>query len=175
MAAGRASRRPVLQIFPRKVIVCTNPARGCTLAPGRGDLRHAVCATPLLTFAKEIEPMTMRLHALSLRKLLSATVAAGFLFSFGANAQAQPKPATEATKAANAQLMHALPFNDKTSFELAHKGFIAPLPQETIKGPNGTLIWDPAKYAFVKEGQAAPDTVNPSLWRQSQLINISGL
>jgi alkyl sulfatase BDS1-like metallo-beta-lactamase superfamily hydrolase len=129
----------------------------------------------MLTFAKEIEPMTTRLHALLLRKLLSATVAASLLFSFGANAQEQPKPATEATKAANAQLMNALPFNDKTSFELAHKGFIAPLPQETIKGPNGTLIWDPAKYAFVKEGQAAPDTVNPSLWRQSQLINISGL
>jgi alkyl sulfatase BDS1-like metallo-beta-lactamase superfamily hydrolase len=90
-------------------------------------------------------------------------------------AAAEPRPATAATKAANAQLMKKLPFNDKTSFELARKGFIAPLPQDVIKGPGGNLIWDPAKYGFIKEGQAAPDTVNPSLWRQSQLINISGL
>jgi len=90
-------------------------------------------------------------------------------------AQEQAKPATDATKAANARLLQELPFNDKTSFELAHKGFIAPLPQNVLTGANGNPIWDPAKYAFIKEGQAAPDTVNPSLWRQSQLINISGL
>jgi len=92
-----------------------------------------------------------------------------------AQAQDQPKPATDATKAANAKLLQELPFNDKTSFEAAHKGFIAPLPQNVLTGPNGNPIWDPAKYGFIKEGMAAPDTVNPSLWRQSQLINISGL
>ncbi|WP_394558575.1 alkyl/aryl-sulfatase [Aquipseudomonas alcaligenes] len=86
-----------------------------------------------------------------------------------------PKPATAATKAANDALLKELPFADQTSFELAHKGFIAPLPSEPIKGAKGNMIWDPAKYNFIKEGQAAPDTTNPSLWRQSQLINISGL
>ncbi|WP_371227631.1 alkyl/aryl-sulfatase [Pseudomonas sp. QE6] len=85
------------------------------------------------------------------------------------------KPASDATKAANDALLQELPFNDKTSFELAHKGFIAPLPQEPIKGASGNMIWDPAKYGFIKEGEAAPATTNPSLWRQSQLINISGL
>ena len=44
-----------------------------------------------------------------------------------------------------------------------------------IKGEQGNVIWNPAKYDFVKEGEKAPDTVNPSLWRQSQLINIGGL
>ncbi|MBM3104146.1 MBL fold metallo-hydrolase [Pseudomonas sp. V1] len=92
-----------------------------------------------------------------------------------AMAAEQPKPASEATKAANNALLKELPFNDKTSFELAHKGFIAPLPSEVIKGKAGNVIWDPAKYAFIKEGEVAPDTTNPSLWRQSQLINISGL
>ncbi len=87
----------------------------------------------------------------------------------------EAKPATDATKSANQALMKELPFDDKTGFELAHKGFIAPLPQEQIKGEQGNLVWDPAKYGFIKEDQAAPDTVNPSLWRQSQLINISGL
>ena len=52
---------------------------------------------------------------------------------------------------------------------------IAPLPAEQIKGQAGNLIWDPQKYGFITEGAAAPDTVNPSLWRQSQLINMSGL
>ena len=37
-----------------------------------------------------------------------------------------------------------------------------------IKGEQGNVIWNPAKYDFVKEGEKAPDTVNPSLWRQSQ-------
>ncbi|MDO6708167.1 alkyl/aryl-sulfatase [Photobacterium sp. 1_MG-2023] len=87
----------------------------------------------------------------------------------------EPKPATDATKSANQALMEALPFEDKTSFENAHKGFIAALPQAQIKGEQGNLVWDPAKYAFIEEGKASPDTVNPSLWRQSQLINISGL
>ncbi len=85
------------------------------------------------------------------------------------------KPASEATKAANNALLKELPFNDKTSFELAHKGFIAPLPSTVIKGASGNVIWDPTKYGFIKEGEEAPDTTNPSLWRQSQLINISGL
>ncbi|WP_372432925.1 alkyl/aryl-sulfatase [Bordetella pseudohinzii] len=86
-----------------------------------------------------------------------------------------PKSAEAATKEANAALLKELPFADKTSFELAHKGFIAPLPATQIKGAQGNLIWDPAKYDFIKEGAQAPDTVNPSLWRQSQLLNISGL
>lgn len=111
----------------------------------------------------------------SIAKLLPAALAAGLLFSGSAHSQEQPKPATDATKSANAKLMQELPFNDKTSFDLAHKGFIAPLPQDVLKGANGNPIWDPAKYGFIKEDQAAPDTVNPSLWRQSQLINISGL
>jgi alkyl sulfatase BDS1-like metallo-beta-lactamase superfamily hydrolase len=87
----------------------------------------------------------------------------------------KPKPASEATKAANNALLKELPFSDKTSFELAHKGFIAPLPSAVIKGTSGNVVWDPAKYSFIKEGETAPDTTNPSLWRQSQLINISGL
>ncbi|GHD91604.1 alkyl sulfatase [Pseudocitrobacter faecalis] len=36
-------------------------------------------------------------------------------------------------------------------------------------------MWDPQQYNFIKEGTKAPDTVNPSLWRQAQLINIGGL
>ena len=95
--------------------------------------------------------------------------------SLSAFAEVKPQDATATTRQANNALYNKLPFADKTDFENAHKGFIAPLPQNMIKGEQGNVIWNPAKYDFVKEGEKAPDTVNPSLWRQSQLINIGGL
>ncbi len=106
------------------------------------------------------------------RFLALAVISALFLLATNAVAANE---ATEATKAANDALLKELPFDDNTSFELAHRGFIAPLPSDPIKGKAGNLIWDPAQYAFVEEGKPAPASVNPSLWRQSQLINISGL
>ena len=48
-------------------------------------------------------------------------------------------------------------------------------PRRFSSRPIGTPIWNPDRYAFIKEGEPAPDSVNPSLWRNSQLINISGL
>ncbi|EWF66012.1 beta-lactamase domain-containing protein [Klebsiella michiganensis] len=90
-------------------------------------------------------------------------------------AETSPKEAAAATKQANDALYKQLPFSDNTDFTNAHKGFIAELPTEVIKGEQGNVIWNPQQYDFIKEGEKAPDTVNPSLWRQSQLINISGL
>lgn len=112
-----------------------------------------------------------RLSAIAILAVLEATA------TVDANAAAADarKDATAATKAANSALLNELPFSDKTDFENAHKGLLAPLPSAMIKDDSGGLIWDPNKYSFIKEGVAAPDTVNPSLWRQSQLINISGL
>jgi alkyl sulfatase BDS1-like metallo-beta-lactamase superfamily hydrolase len=88
---------------------------------------------------------------------------------------ADPKAATEVTKAANAAVLKALPFGDKKSFEDAQRGFVAPLSEEVVKTQDGRPVWNPKQYAFIKPGAEAPDTVNPSLWRQSQLTNISGL
>jgi alkyl sulfatase BDS1-like metallo-beta-lactamase superfamily hydrolase len=90
------------------------------------------------------------------------------------HAQDARKDATDATKAANDKLLKALPFSDTTDFDNARKGLIAPLPKELIKGAAGNAVWNPAQYGFISD-KAAPDSVNPSLWRQSQLINISGL
>ena len=113
-----------------------------------------------------------RLHP----RIIPATLALSALaLSTSAWASAGSKPAEAATKTANSALLNDLPFTDKTSFELAHKGFIAPLPSAVIQGAQGNMIWDPNKYDFIKEGAGAPDTVNPSLWRQAQLLNISGL
>uniref|UniRef100_UPI003F490B11 alkyl/aryl-sulfatase n=1 Tax=Cupriavidus yeoncheonensis TaxID=1462994 RepID=UPI003F490B11 len=106
--------------------------------------------------------------------LLSAAILSHPAAAF-AQAQDVRKDATAVTKAANQKLLNELPFNDKADFDDAHRGFIAPLPDGPIKGSSGNMIWDPAKYAFIKEGSPAPDTVNPSLWRNAQLITMSGL
>jgi alkyl sulfatase BDS1-like metallo-beta-lactamase superfamily hydrolase len=97
------------------------------------------------------------------------------LFSFSALAQENTQAATEHTKSANEALYNQLPFSDNTDFSNAHKGFIAALPSNVITGNKGNVVWDPQQYDFIKEGTKAPDTVNPSLWRQAQLINIGGL
>ncbi len=85
------------------------------------------------------------------------------------------RDASDATKQTNAKLLDQLPFDDTSDFDDAKKGLIAPLPSEMIKGEKGNVIWNPEQYGFIKPDAKAPDTVNPSLWRQSQLINISGL
>ncbi|MFP2240048.1 alkyl/aryl-sulfatase [Pseudescherichia vulneris] len=107
--------------------------------------------------------------SLALAGLLSSTAMTPLF------AQESPKEATASTKQANDALYNQLPFSDNTDFTNAHKGFIAAIPTDVIKGEQGNVVWDPQKYSFIKEGEKAPDTVNPSLWRQSQLINISGL
>ncbi len=112
--------------------------------------------------------LTQIAKSVALAGMLATVAVPGF-------AQVSPKEATAATKQANDALYKQLPFANKTDFTDAHKGFIAPLPDAVIKGEQGNVIWDPKQYAFIKEGEKAPDTVNPSLWRQAQLINISGL
>ncbi|QKN82342.1 alkyl/aryl-sulfatase [Scandinavium goeteborgense] len=112
-----------------------------------------------------------------LNMIARSLAVAGLLTTLSVTAatQAPTNDATAATKQANEALYSKLPFSDNTDFTNAHKGFIAALPQQVIKGEKGNTVWDPQHYAFIKEGDKAPDTVNPSLWRQSQLINIGGL
>lgn len=84
-------------------------------------------------------------------------------------------PATEATRSANAAVLEALPFEDRRDFEDADRGFIAPLPNDgVITTEEGRRVWDLRGYKFA-EGKPAPDTVNPSLWRQLQLLSKGGL
>ncbi|EIV6184869.1 MBL fold metallo-hydrolase, partial [Klebsiella aerogenes] len=114
---------------------------------------------------------------MKLKPIVSYMVVAGLLSSISLSvwAEVAAKEATAATKQVNDALYNQLPFSDNTDFTNAHKGFIAALPTEVIKGEQGNVVWDPQQYSFIKEGEKAPDTVNPSLWRQSQLINTSGL
>ena len=78
------------------------------------------------------------------------------------------------TVSANQELLAQLPFADQTDFENARRGFIADSPNRVITNPDGSPSFDLDAYGFVRDA-AAPDTVNPSLWRQSQLLAITGL
>ncbi len=87
-----------------------------------------------------------------------------------------PKPATAATKAANAQVLKELPFNDRQDFEDAKRGFVGRPEKLTIKDAGGNVIWDLESYKqYIDQDKPAPDTVNPSLWRNAQLNMLYGL
>ena len=89
---------------------------------------------------------------------------------------AATKPASEFTKAANEKVLNSLPFNDKEDFDNATRGFLAKPAELTIKNSEGQVVWDLEEYKrYIKSGSAAPDTVNPSLWRNAQLNMEYGL
>ncbi len=81
--------------------------------------------------------------------------------------------ATQATLDANQALRDYLPFDDTRDFENARRGFIATIESGRIELPDGSVSYDMSQYQFL-EGEA-PNTVNPSLWRQSQLNAMDGL
>lgn len=87
-----------------------------------------------------------------------------------------PKPASEFTIQANQNVLHTLPFNDKQDFEDARRGFIAKPDTLTIKDDKGNVVWDLEQYkTYIGLDKMAPDTVNPSLWRNAQLNMEYGL
>ncbi len=110
-------------------------------------------------------------------RILIATLPVTLLFaSRPLEAQTAPKPATEATKAANRALQQYLNFSDREDFDNATRGFIGKPEVLTIKDAKGNVVWDLEKYkAFISTDKPAPDTVNPSLWRNAQLNMHYGL
>ena len=88
-------------------------------------------------------------------------------------ASAESQPAQPTTAQANAAVLQQLDFSDRQAFEAARRGFIAAPPDDPLLNPDGSVAWNMGVYAFLEE--EAPDTVNPSLWRQAQLNNIHGL
>lgn len=83
------------------------------------------------------------------------------------------KPATAITARRNREAAAALPFADEQDFADAVRGLVARFEPATVQGEGGRTVWDLEPYDFL-EGEA-PDTVNPSLWRQSRLNRIAGL
>ncbi|NNE74587.1 MAG: MBL fold metallo-hydrolase [Acidimicrobiales bacterium] len=89
-------------------------------------------------------------------------------------------PATDHTIASQQAFASTLPPDDPRDTERATRGFIASREQTEIANENTTgaaqwmpVAWDTARWAFV-DGDA-PDSVNPSLWRQAKLNGVHGL
>jgi alkyl sulfatase BDS1-like metallo-beta-lactamase superfamily hydrolase len=85
-----------------------------------------------------------------------------------------PKDAHPAVAASNAAMLAALPFEDRQDYEDASRGFIDTLPDATVTNAQGRVVWTLKPYGFLSS-DTAPATVNPSLWRQSQLNMNHGL
>jgi alkyl sulfatase BDS1-like metallo-beta-lactamase superfamily hydrolase len=101
----------------------------------------------------------------------------GILPALLATAPSIPKDkaaeATVSTKELHDKLRAELPFNNRQDFEFAERGFIATRADKKITNASGSTVFDLDSYAFL-QGEA-PTTVNPSLWRQAQLITKHGL
>ncbi|HEX8071745.1 MAG TPA: alkyl sulfatase dimerization domain-containing protein [Pyrinomonadaceae bacterium] len=101
------------------------------------------------------------------------------------------KDASSYTKAANQRVLQELNFAAKQDYDDAQRGFIATLtadgqvtkePVDQVKILSGQApvplpVWNLGKYSFLLEAepQQAPDTVNPSLWRQARINLYNGL
>ncbi|PQJ19592.1 alkyl/aryl-sulfatase [Tenacibaculum sp. SG-28] len=88
----------------------------------------------------------------------------------------QTKTNLEATKytiAKQKEIQNYLNFNDSTDFKNAQKGFLATIADGVILKEDKTVSYSMEQFKFLNKD--APNTANPSLWRQSQLIAINGL
>ncbi len=86
---------------------------------------------------------------------------------------AEVKDATDITIAANAEVYELLDFSDETEREFAERGLIDAPESLVITSEDGTVLWTQDVYDFIDE--EAADTVNPSLWRNTQLNSLYGL
>ena len=82
--------------------------------------------------------------------------------------------AAPATRAANEAMAAGLPFADVADFEAARRGLVAPIPEGMVRTASGTVLWNLGEYEFI-DGELAPATVNPSLWRMARLNLANGL
>ncbi|HEY8616480.1 alkyl/aryl-sulfatase [Phenylobacterium sp.] len=70
--------------------------------------------------------------------------------------------------------LHAAPDpKDRQDFAFAERGFVGTRAEPKIVAADGRVVWDLAAYDFIKG--TAPASVNPSLWRQAQLLSKHGL
>ncbi|MDH3707409.1 MAG: MBL fold metallo-hydrolase, partial [Acidimicrobiia bacterium] len=84
------------------------------------------------------------------------------------------KPASQHTMDANAAVASSLPLDDAADGERNERGLIARADSLVLRSKRSDrVVWDMDRFEFIQG--AAPDTVNPSLWRQETLNNLHGL
>ncbi len=107
------------------------------------------------------------------RTAKSALLIGGTMLMLGNAPDLSPKPASPPTINAQRAVSAALPAEDGRDAEFAARGFIASRADPLIRAADGRAVWNLGSYDFV--AGAAPDTVNPSLWRHIGLLRRHGL
>lgn len=116
----------------------------------------------------------MKAHFLPLALMLTACGGSQLTTEEGADEYGFTAP-TEHTIRANQAVAAKLPINDPADFEDAERGLIASPDSLVVKrSDTGETVWNHDAFTFI-EGADAPDSVNPSLWRQAQLNHKAGL
>ena len=85
----------------------------------------------------------------------------------------ETKEATSCTAEKNAEWYSKLDFSDRREFANAERGLLDDQGGRVIYNDDGTTAWDLQDYGDLDRD--APDTVNPSLWRNTQLNAKAGL
>jgi alkyl sulfatase BDS1-like metallo-beta-lactamase superfamily hydrolase len=85
----------------------------------------------------------------------------------------ESSPVTDATRRAIDEFAATLPVGDTQDFDDARRGRVARSTTRQVTAADGRVVWDLDAYAFL-DGPC-PDTANPSLWRQGQLLVEDGL
>ena len=101
--------------------------------------------------------------------ILTLLIGLSPVLAFAAN------PATETTARLNAAWVDTLDFDDESEKENALRGLIEAPESLVILDDAGKEVWNVADYAFVNELEAVPDTVNPSLFRNTLYNSYAGL
>ena len=82
--------------------------------------------------------------------------------------------ASPATRSAIEAFSATLPFEDRQDFDAATRGFVGRSSERQVVADDGRVVWDLDAYEFMR-GEDPPDSANPSLWRQGQLLIEDGL
>lgn len=118
--------------------------------------------------------MKKQYYLASLSLILAACSGSSLTVEEGADEHGFTAP-TEHTVRANQAVAEKLPLGDQTDYQDAARGLIASPDSLVVKRPDtGETVWNHDAFKFV-EGEEAPASVNPSLWRQAQLNHTAGL
>ena len=118
--------------------------------------------------------LSLLLAALLLCACMPGVLAeADLLGELGLNAQS--KPASEHTAVINSAVYSQLDFGDTQEAEFAARGLIAAPEVLELTDEDGRVLWSQAAYSFLDDYEAAPDTVNPSLWENTKNNHAYGL
>ena len=81
--------------------------------------------------------------------------------------------AGDSARQSTSEAAPSLPLHDRQDFEDAERGLLARGTERQVRAEDGRVVWDLDAYTFLEE--PSPDTANPSLWRQGQLLIKDGL